>query len=172
MQSNMEFLGLRASPTWPCSVLEELLGQSLLIRCSVCAGTLSLLTLGMVGDWSQRVYRNFRTDSRNLGNIPTPLGSRPVCGCKLHNSGILVHSIQLVCDPAVTIVRSVSDTFSGIRPADVPFFIVAQIAGALAATLVFHSLVPNLTNYADRVMVAHPMALTPEQSSESNPATA
>lgn len=40
-------------------------------------------------------------------------------------------------NPAVTIARSLSDTFSGIRPNDVPGFIVAQIAGALAATAMF-----------------------------------
>jgi len=40
-------------------------------------------------------------------------------------------------NPAVTIARSLSDTFSGIRPNDVPGFIVAQIAGALAATVMF-----------------------------------
>jgi glycerol uptake facilitator-like aquaporin len=36
-------------------------------------------------------------------------------------------------NPAVTIARSLSDTFSGIRPADVPGFVLAQIAGALLA---------------------------------------
>jgi glycerol uptake facilitator-like aquaporin len=40
-------------------------------------------------------------------------------------------------NPAVTIARSVSDTFAGIRPADVPGFIVAQLFGAIAAVLVF-----------------------------------
>jgi glycerol uptake facilitator-like aquaporin len=39
-------------------------------------------------------------------------------------------------NPAVTIARGLSDTFAGIRPADVPAFIVAQLAGALAASLV------------------------------------
>jgi glycerol uptake facilitator-like aquaporin len=34
-------------------------------------------------------------------------------------------------NPAVTIARSLSDTFAGIAPAGVPMFIVAQIAGAL-----------------------------------------
>ncbi len=37
-------------------------------------------------------------------------------------------------NPAVTIARSLSDTFAGIQPSDVPLFIVAQISGALAAT--------------------------------------
>jgi glycerol uptake facilitator-like aquaporin len=43
-------------------------------------------------------------------------------------------------NPAITIARSLSDTFSGIRPADVPAFIVAQLAGALLALLVARSL--------------------------------
>jgi glycerol uptake facilitator-like aquaporin len=36
-------------------------------------------------------------------------------------------------NPAITIARSLSDTFAGIRPLDVPAFIAAQIVGALAA---------------------------------------
>ncbi len=36
-------------------------------------------------------------------------------------------------NPAITIARSLSDTFSGIRPADVPGFVIAQLAGALLA---------------------------------------
>jgi glycerol uptake facilitator-like aquaporin len=39
-------------------------------------------------------------------------------------------------NPAITIARSLSDTFSGIRPADVPGFVIAQLAGALLALLV------------------------------------
>ena len=38
---------------------------------------------------------------------------------------------------AVTLARSVSNTFVGIRPIDAPGFIVAQLAGAAAATLLF-----------------------------------
>ncbi len=40
-------------------------------------------------------------------------------------------------NPAVTIARSLSDTFAGIAPADVPGFIVAEVFGALAATALF-----------------------------------
>jgi len=36
-------------------------------------------------------------------------------------------------NPAVTIARALTDTFSGIRPIDAPAFIVAQLAGALLA---------------------------------------
>jgi glycerol uptake facilitator-like aquaporin len=46
-------------------------------------------------------------------------------------------------NPAATIARSLSDTFAGIRPADVPLFVVAQFTGGLAATLLFRRLVPT-----------------------------
>lgn len=36
-------------------------------------------------------------------------------------------------NPAVTVARSLSDTFAGIRPGDLPVFVVAQIIGAVAA---------------------------------------
>ena len=38
-------------------------------------------------------------------------------------------------NPAITVARSLSDTFAGIAPVDVPGFIVAQMVGALAAHL-------------------------------------
>jgi len=45
-------------------------------------------------------------------------------------------------NPAVTLARAASDTFAGIRPADAPGFIAAQLAGGAAATAVFRWLVP------------------------------
>jgi glycerol uptake facilitator-like aquaporin len=47
-------------------------------------------------------------------------------------------------NPAVTLARSMSNTFSGIRPADAPGFITAQLAGAAAATLLFRWLIPSV----------------------------
>jgi len=58
-------------------------------------------------------------------------------------------------NPAVTLARSFTDTFSGIRPADVPGFMVAQIAGAMAATVLFRWLVPSLPARAPAVVVPH-----------------
>ena len=40
-------------------------------------------------------------------------------------------------NPAVTLARSATDTFAGIRPADAPGFIAAQLGGAAAATALF-----------------------------------
>lgn len=58
-------------------------------------------------------------------------------------------------NPAVTIARSLSDTFAGIRPMDIPGFVVAQFAGALAATLLFGWLVPIRKQEAEAVLVPH-----------------
>ena len=45
-------------------------------------------------------------------------------------------------NPAVTLARAASDTFAGIRPADAPGFVMAQLGGAIAATALFRWLVP------------------------------
>jgi len=49
-------------------------------------------------------------------------------------------------NPAITIARSLTDTFAGIRPADAPAFIAAQLAGALLALTVARALLPDSHN--------------------------
>jgi len=46
-------------------------------------------------------------------------------------------------NPAVTIARSLSNTFAGIRPPDVPMFVTAQLLGGLAAALFIRWLAPG-----------------------------
>ncbi len=58
-------------------------------------------------------------------------------------------------NPAVTLARSFSDTFSGIRPQDAPVFIVMQLGGALAATYTFRWLVTDLPAASKNVVVDH-----------------
>ena len=58
-------------------------------------------------------------------------------------------------NPAVAIARSLSDTFSGIRPVDVPYFVLVQFAGAIASTLLFRWLAPGITAQAKNVVNAH-----------------
>jgi glycerol uptake facilitator-like aquaporin len=48
-------------------------------------------------------------------------------------------------NPAVTIARSLSNTFAGIAPTSAPLFIAAQLIGAAAATLAFGWLLGNAT---------------------------
>jgi glycerol uptake facilitator-like aquaporin len=65
-------------------------------------------------------------------------------------------------NPAVTLARAATNTFSGIRPADVPGFVAAQLLGALIATLVarwlYHA--PKQTR-ANRQESAHPLGEGP-----------
>lgn len=64
-------------------------------------------------------------------------------------------------NPAVTIARGMTDTFAGIRPADVPGFVLAQIVGAAAATACFRWLVPALPAAAPHVVDRHPETIEP-----------
>jgi glycerol uptake facilitator-like aquaporin len=56
-------------------------------------------------------------------------------------------------NPAVTIARSLTDTFAGIRPLDVPLFVLAQLAGALAATFLFRWLLRGVPVTAEEILV-------------------
>lgn len=58
-------------------------------------------------------------------------------------------------NPAVTIARSLSDTFAGIRPIDVPAFVIVEFLGAVTATLFFGWLVPIRKREAEAVLVPH-----------------
>jgi glycerol uptake facilitator-like aquaporin len=53
-------------------------------------------------------------------------------------------------NPAVTLARAASDTFAGIRPADAPGFVAAQLAGAVAAGVSFRWLAPTQPAPASR----------------------
>lgn len=58
-------------------------------------------------------------------------------------------------NPAVTAARALTNTFAGIRPADAPGFIAAQLVGAWLATRLFRWLVPTLPRTAENVVVPH-----------------
>jgi glycerol uptake facilitator-like aquaporin len=56
-------------------------------------------------------------------------------------------------NPAVTIARTLTNTFAGIRPEDAPGFILAQLTGAVAATLLFRWLLPTVRRAAGSVVM-------------------
>jgi glycerol uptake facilitator-like aquaporin len=59
-------------------------------------------------------------------------------------------------NPAVTIARTLSDTFAGIRLTDAPGFIVAQFIGGFTATALFRWLIPTDADAAKDVVMPHP----------------
>jgi glycerol uptake facilitator-like aquaporin len=91
-----------------------------------------------------------------------------ICGCSRSRSSVVPFAVgsyitaaywftasTSFANPAVTIARCLSDTFAGIRPGDVPLFVVAQFAGGIAATVLFRWLVPGLPSGAKDVVVPH-----------------
>ena len=73
-----------------------------------------------------------------------------IAGCRRGNPAATPYAVGLIitagywftsstsfANPAVTIARSVTDTFAGIRPGDAPAFIVAQLVAALVAVVMF-----------------------------------
>jgi arsenate reductase len=59
-------------------------------------------------------------------------------------------------NPAVTLARTLSDTFAGIAPASVPAFVLAQLAGAGLAIGLVRLLYPTIAEVASAVVVPHP----------------
>ena len=72
-------------------------------------------------------------------------------------------------NPAVTLARSATDTFTGIRPSDVPAFISAQLIGAGAATALFRWLVPTPPEVAPTTMLPHSRPGPSEPHKSSGP---
>ena len=58
-------------------------------------------------------------------------------------------------NPAVTIARTLSNTFAGIRPSSVPGFLVAQLVGAALAVAAVGVLYPSISRHAADIVVPH-----------------
>jgi glycerol uptake facilitator-like aquaporin len=56
-------------------------------------------------------------------------------------------------NPAVTVARTLTDTFAGIKPSSAPMFIAAQVAGGMLAVVAALFLHPTLPQVADEVIV-------------------
>ena len=63
----------------------------------------------------------------------------------------------------MTFARSLTDSFSGIRPADAPAFMAAQVVGAALATVLFRWLLPLEPAIAREVVVPHLEAVKRKQ---------
>ena len=79
-----------------------------------------------------------------FGLIATILGCRrfradivPVAVSLYIVAGYWFTASTCFANPAVAIARSLTDSFSGIRPIDAPWFILAELVGAIVAALVF-----------------------------------
>src|SRR6476660_6064129 len=65
------------------------------------------------------------------------------------------HLIDKLANPAVTLARTLSDTFAGIAPSSVPGCVVAQALGAVIACGVIRVLWPAVEAVAQEVVAPH-----------------
>lgn len=89
-----------------------------------------------VGVWTGEVVASFGLLATILGCLRSRPDVIPYAVGLFITAGYWFTSSTSFANPAVTIARSLTDTFSGIRPEDVGGFIAAQVAGALLATIV------------------------------------
>jgi glycerol uptake facilitator-like aquaporin len=90
-----------------------------------------------IGQWWAEVVATFGLVATILGCLRFRPAAVPYAVGLFISAGYWFTASTSFANPAVTIARTLTDTFSGIAPADAPAFIAAQIVGATAATLSF-----------------------------------
>ncbi len=90
-----------------------------------------------IAQWAGEFVATFGLVATILGTARFRPQATPYAVGLFITAGYWFTSSTSFANPAVTVARSLTDTFSGIMPAHAPGFIVAQLAGALAATLLF-----------------------------------
>ena len=89
---------------------------------------------GGAGQWVGEVVATFALVSVILGCLRHRPEAVPYAVAAIIVAGYWFTSSTSFANPAVTIARGLTDTFAGIRPADVAGFVAAQLVGAAAAT--------------------------------------
>ncbi|MEM7670037.1 MAG: MIP/aquaporin family protein [Pseudomonadota bacterium] len=86
-----------------------------------------------VGQWVAESVATFGLLFVILGGIRTRPGAIPALVGLYIMAALWFTASTSFANPAVTLARMLTDTFSGIRPADAPMFLIAQVIGACAA---------------------------------------
>ena len=89
-----------------------------------------------IGQWSGEAIATFGLILTIIGTVRHRPAWVPVSVALYITSAYWFTSSTSFANPAITIVRSLSDSFAGIAPRDVPMFIFAQLIGALAGMIV------------------------------------
>ena len=90
-----------------------------------------------VGQWAGEFIATFGLIATILGCIRFKPDAVAIAVGLYITSAYWFTASTSFANPAVTIARSLSDTFAGIAPGDVPGFILAELLGALAAAYLF-----------------------------------
>ena len=88
-----------------------------------------------VGQWLGEAIATFGLILTIIGTVRYRRDWVPVSVALYIAAGYWFTSSTSFANPAITVARSLSNTFAGIAPQDVPMFIVAQLIGAVLAAL-------------------------------------
>jgi glycerol uptake facilitator-like aquaporin len=91
-----------------------------------------------IGVWAGEVVASFGLLATIFGCLRSRPEAVPYAVGLFITAGYWFTSSTSFANPAVTVARSLTDTFSGIRPADIAGFIAAQLVGALLATVLYN----------------------------------
>jgi glycerol uptake facilitator-like aquaporin len=86
-----------------------------------------------IGNWTGEFVATFGLLLTILGAVRYRPDNVPAAVALFIVAGYWFTSSTSFANPAIAVARSLSNSFAGIAPHDVPLFIVAQLAGALAA---------------------------------------
>lgn len=93
-----------------------------------------------IGQWAGEFVATFGLVLTILGTIEARREWVPASVALYIAAGYWFTSSTSFANPAITLARSLSNTFAGIAPVDAPGFVMAQFAGALAALVVSREL--------------------------------
>ena len=124
-------------PDWPAYLAAQLVGAVLGVLLAHAMFDLPILQWGVkarsgAGQWIAEGVATFALLSVVLRAPPALVA--PAVGLVV-TAGYWFTASTSFANPAVTLARSLTDSFAGIAPSDVVPFILAQLAGALAAHL-------------------------------------
>jgi glycerol uptake facilitator-like aquaporin len=88
-----------------------------------------------IGQWTGEVIATFGLILTILGTVRHRPAAVPASVALYIVAAYWFTSSTSFANPAITIARSLSDTFAGIAPHDVPLFILAQLVGAALGTI-------------------------------------
>ena len=123
-------------------VAAQIVGAVLGVWCAHLMFDAPTLTLGTtarggVGQWLGEVVATFGLVATILGCVRFRPEAVPMAVGLYITSAYWFTSSTSFANPAVTFARAFSDTFAGIRPADAPAFVAAQLLGALLGACIF-----------------------------------
>jgi glycerol uptake facilitator-like aquaporin len=147
----------------PSYVICQILGAFVGVACAHKMFGLSLFSISMhVRSGSSQLFSEF---------IATFGLMSVIWGCSRLRSSVVPFAVSAYiaaaywftastsfANPAVALARATTNTFSGIRPIDVPGFIAAQLIGATLATVLFRWLIPALPAVVPDILVRHAKA--------------